>query len=192
MMDNEYDSDIEELLGKIEDSNQAFFDDEYDEVYKYPNKITESSKTDLGLIELHTPSDNDIEFKIDPYITNGYIYINSIVLHGFMNYYDYYVENQLTQYKQYIIDQTYSINKIKHPNIRNYTKIRLNYQPSVEIVKRVYYKGYTLAILKTCWLRIFQKKFRNRCKKRMAFMCNHKNLYYKEINGKWPSEFYQI
>ena len=181
--------DINDLLDEIEADHQEFFDKEWDKVNKTPNKIIESEKTDLGLVELYTPYSNN---EKDPYITNSFMYINSIVLYGFMNQYDYYVRTQLHHYKLHQENMEDVIDNMKHPHIRNYKNICLNYEPTVEIVKRVYYKQHTLAIIKTCWLRIFQKKFRNRQKKKLAFMKNINNLRYREIHGKWPKEYYWI
>ena len=180
---------LNDLLDEIEADHQEFFDKEWDKVNKTPNKIIESEKTDLGLVELYTPYSNNDN---DPYITNSFMYINSIVLYGFMNAYDYYVRSQLHNYKLHLENMEEVIDDINHPYIRNYKNIYLTYEPSVEIVKRVYYKQHTLAIIKTCWLRIFQKKFRNRQKKKLAFKKNINNLRYREIHGKWPKEYYWI
>jgi len=185
-----WDPDIEELLSEIEDSNQEFFDNEWDKFIKTPNEIIESEKTDLGIVQLYIPSSYDDQ--TDPYIINSYTYISSIVPYGFINIYDYYVNNQLQHYKKHLYELSDIIHDNTHPNIRNYKKIILNYNPTVEIIKRVYYKGYTLAIIKTCWLRIFQKKFRNRQKKKRNFIRNINNIHYRELHGKWPNEYYMI
>ena len=186
--ENSNDDEIETLLDKIEEDHQEFFDKEWNRFQNTPNEIIESEKTDLGLVELYNLQNT----YPDPYIASSYMYISSIVLYGFIHFYDYYVETQLEHYKEHQTRVTHIINSISHPHIRNYKNIYLNYEPKVEIVKRVYYKGHTLAILKTCWLRIFQKKFRNRPKKKLSFQKNINNLRYRELHGKWPKEFYHI
>jgi hypothetical protein len=181
--------ELDMLLDEIDNDHQEFFDKEWDKFNKTPNEIIESEKTDLGLIELYTP--HPLHEK-DPYIVNSYMYVNSIALFGFMEKYDYYVKTQLTHYKEHQNNMLHVMNNIQHPYIRNYQNICLKYEPAVEIVKRVYYKQHTLAILKTCWLRIFQKKFKNRQKKKLSYKCNINNLRYRELHGKWHSDFYQI
>jgi hypothetical protein len=47
--------------------------------------------------------------------------------------------------------------------------------------------GEHTAILKTFWLRIFQRKWRNICKDRQIAQKKMKHLYYRNIYGKWPS-----
>ena len=181
--------DINDLLDEMDADHQEFFDNEWEKFSKTPNKIIESEKTDLGLVELYTPNSH---YEQDDYITNSYMYINSIILYGFMKEYDYYVKSQLEHYKLHQENMKHVLGNIKHPYIRNYKNISLNYEPTVEIVKRVYYKQHTLAIIKTCWLRIFQKKFRNRQKRKLAFIKNINNLRYREIHGKWPADYYCI
>lgn len=187
--ENSENHEFDTLLDKIEENHQEFFDKEWEIFRKTPNKIIESEKTDLGLVELYNIQTNGLA---DPYIVNSYMYISSVVLYGFTNMYEYYVETQLEHYKEHLTQMSYIINNNQHPHIRNYKNIYLNYEPKVEIVKRVYYKDHTLAILKTCWLRIFQKKFRNRQKKKLSFQKNINNLRYRELHGKWPKEFYHI
>ena len=48
---------------------------------------------------------------------------------------------------------------------------------------------YCICILKTFWLKIIQKKWKNILRDRKNIIrkrCNHNSLKYREINGKWP------
>lgn len=82
----------------------------------------------------------------------------------------------------------------KHSLIRNYQNIieSENYiQP--EIAQCIYIDGTCLAIKKTFWLRIFQRKWKRMyqykqeiLKKRMK----HQNLLHRELKGKWPKNCY--
>ena len=47
---------------------------------------------------------------------------------------------------------------------------------------------YSAAIIKTHWLRVIQRRWREIYKKRIEGKMNVKNLKYREIHGKWPSE----
>ena len=74
-----------------------------------------------------------------------------------------------------------------HPFIRSYWNI---------LAKKKYYtlqivegfelsSGENVAILKTCWLRIFQRKCRNILKERKVALQKRKELSYREIHGRW-------
>jgi hypothetical protein len=80
-----------------------------------------------------------------------------------------------------------------HPIIRNYKKIidRENYV-KIEIGNPLILpNGECIAILKTFWLRIIQRKwkkvFQDR-KKVIQSRCNPKNIRYRSIHGKWNSQ----
>ena len=75
-----------------------------------------------------------------------------------------------------------------HLNIQNYNKI-LHQFKSWEIIKSLYYEtvdGLTvhLAIVKTFWLRIFQKRWRKK-HKIIQKRKNPKVLFQRSITGKW-------
>ena len=73
-----------------------------------------------------------------------------------------------------------------HPFIRNYNKIinSLNYIKP-EIVKVILLStGETVAILKTCWIRIFQRTWRSKIAKRIAFLKNIRTIQLRRLNGR--------
>lgn len=83
----------------------------------------------------------------------------------------------------YSPEEYYSESSIFYnPYVRNSCAIKLN---ELHIVKRVYYKDYEFCILKTCWLKIFQRKWKKYYKDMMERRKNIKNLQWRSIHGKW-------
>jgi hypothetical protein len=78
-----------------------------------------------------------------------------------------------------------------HPNYKNIV-LRENYIKP-EIVECVDKDGCSVAIIKTFWIKIIQRTWRNILKKRKESLHRRRNLssiLYKEINGKWPNNCY--
>ena len=75
-----------------------------------------------------------------------------------------------------------------HPFIRAYWDIgQKNGYCSLQIVEGCeLYTGEYVGILKTFWLRIFQRKWRNICRERAEARKKVKFLRYREINGYFP------
>jgi hypothetical protein len=76
-----------------------------------------------------------------------------------------------------------------HPTIRNFRKIvtSRNYIKP-EIAECYLKKGILVAILKTFWLKIIQRKWKKICVERQIILQNRKsisNIRYREIYGKW-------
>lgn len=80
----------------------------------------------------------------------------------------------------------------RHKIIRNYANIisRPNYIKP-EIVECIYLvDGLCIGILKTMWLRLIQRTWKNIYKKQNETIrnrCSFKSLVYREIHGTWPS-----
>ena len=81
---------------------------------------------------------------------------------------------------------------VNHPTIRNYANIISNpnyIKPEIgEYI--ILPTQEAIAILKTFWLRIIQRKWKKVFKHRneiIKLRCNPSNLRYREIHGKWPS-----
>ena len=80
-------------------------------------------------------------------------------------------------------EEYYDDSSIFHnPFIRNSCAIKLN---ELQIVERVYYEDYIFCILKTCWLKIFQRKWKKYYHSMMERRKNIKNLQWRAIHGKW-------
>lgn len=78
---------------------------------------------------------------------------------------------------------------MSHPTIMNYKNIvmRKNYIKP-EIAECYLKKGILVAILKTFWLKIIQRKWKKIFGKRQTILQNRKSIYnilYREIHGKW-------
>jgi hypothetical protein len=76
-----------------------------------------------------------------------------------------------------------------HPTIRNFRQIvtRANYIKP-EIAECYLKKGILVAILKTFWLKIIQRKWKKICEERQSVLQKRKSIYnirYREIHGKW-------
>lgn len=83
--------------------------------------------------------------------------------------------------------------KDDHPHlIRNYKKIISHSQyPNIDImdIVRLEPGQEDVAILKTCWLRIFQRKWKSYYKQQQALLDFRKqssSIRHREIHGNWP------
>ena len=96
------------------------------------------------------------------------------------------VANNINNGYQELDNQTHDI-------FRNYKQIitRENYIKP-EITECVYLNtGHYVAILKTFWLRLIQRKWKNIIKERKNIIkkrCNLKSLRHREDTGKWPED----
>ena len=96
-----------------------------------------------------------------------------------------------------------NVNKICRKNINDiYSRIQSQisdpYFNKINIIQKIniypenenyndYY--YTTSIIKTFWIKLIQRRWKNIYKERIKVISarrNIKNLYYREINGKWP------
>jgi len=69
-----------------------------------------------------------------------------------------------------------------NPFVRSPTAIRLN---CLHIVKKIKYKDYTFCIIKTFWLKIFQRKWKKLYKKMLHHRKNTRNIISRQVSGKW-------
>ena len=156
------------------------------------------TKYNLGLVQIINPCIHGTCYNINNWLNTHYLTYESNI-----NVEDFYsdilsddiniLNNQLN-----INMNRYELNNNKeldHPCIRNYKKIvsKLNFT-NLEIIetKVVNYPQdesnelIYVSILKTFWLKILQRKWKKYYKKKISFMKNLKNLYYREIHGKYP------
>jgi hypothetical protein len=56
---------------------------------------------------------------------------------------------------------------------------------SIQIVDLYEKEDTCLCIIKTVWLKIFQRKFKNYYNKKMSYYKNPRNIRKREITGKW-------
>ena len=77
----------------------------------------------------------------------------------------------------------------EHPTIRNYwSQVLEKRYHDIQIIKSEYLDtGEYVAIIKTCWLRIFQRRWKNFLRDRKkARERAAKFLYIRQIAGRWP------
>ena len=80
---------------------------------------------------------------------------------------------------------------ITHPTVRNYRNIISNkYYIKPELAQCITLSTHeTIAIIKTIWIKIIQRKWRSICnekKKILTKRTNPNNIIYKQIHGRWP------
>ena len=101
----------------------------------------------------------------------------------------YQIQQLTTKYYMEYFDV--SFREKPHKLIRNYHNIisQPNYIKP-EIAECIYLEtGECVAILKTFWVRLIQRKWKNICKERKRVIrerCNFKSLRHRELYGKWP------
>jgi hypothetical protein len=118
-------------------------------------------KYKLILCEHHNPLIHGKTNDSDPYIENYIIVIDSFTLNNIKKY--------IKMYKRLYQQYNYHLLLNNHPSIRNYKNIILNnnyIKPEIaQCITLV--TGETIAILKTFWIRIIQKTWKNIFKKRL-------------------------
>jgi hypothetical protein len=139
------------------------------------------NKYDLILCELHHPvihgKTEDSELNIETY----YMVIDKFSVND-INDINNYINSYRRIYYLYIHHCIFQLNI--HPTIRNYNKMVSNknyFKPEIAECL-ILPTGETIAILKTFWIRIIQKVWKNVLKKRkeyIIFMCN--NLRLREL-----------
>ena len=163
--DSEYDSDYDE------DYSDAFYEPEEQGLTKYYISISE-----LYNKRLHGNVKSDVLYHYLVYSRFKTLDMNQI--NG--------VANNINNGYQELDNQTHDI-------FRNYKQIitRENYIKP-EITECVYLNtGHYVAILKTFWLRLIQRKWKNIIKERKNIIkkrCNLKSLRHREDTGKWPED----
>lgn len=183
------------------------FDSEVDEdEFVYQPEESSTTKYNIVLCELHNPlihgvpeNDNNSNYSNSNYsnITAQYI-----VNYRFKKY-----DCNVSEYIDDIISyrQAFYINFIKkmrrveliHPLYRNYKAIVANpiyIKPEIAECA-ILHTGESVAIIKTFWLKIIQRKWRKVYfeKKRIILLrCKLDAIKYREMNGRWPHYCRQI
>ena len=154
----------------------------------------------LAIIEPYLPLKHGILNNKHQYLYGHYLVLDTINLNEFYKKID-----ELNNDAEYI-NKMYNdnLNKLEyemnnrnlHPIIRNYRNIiRESNQFTIQIVKPVTisvgkneWDKYSVAINKTHWIRLIQRKWREIRKKRLQSMKNLANMKYRELHGNWPME----
>ena len=183
------------------------------------NNSENTKKYYLMLCELHHPDIHGKTNSSDPNIETHYLVHDRFdpitgISYSHIDFYEEYdtdndsdTENELSLIRindqikylkefysnlsQVFTETYYSIYNGIHPTIRNYHNIilRQNYiKPEIgEYI--ILSTQESIAILKTFWLRIIQKKWKRVFQERKNIVrerCNLTNLSIKEIRGRWP------
>ena len=85
-------------------------------------------------------------------------------------------------------NEYYNVSNATHTFIRNYANmIKLSNYIKPEIIRVVILEtGESVAIIKTVWIRIFQRRWRSRFAKRVAFLKNIHNINASRLTGRYP------
>jgi hypothetical protein len=154
----------------------------------------------LAILELYSPyKHGTLEYKYQD-IYNNYIILDIIDINEFYNDLPNINKDIEMLYEMYDmfssqVSENPDIEKI-HPSIRNYCNIIKNpkqlelriIEPISKCIGPHEYDSYSLACDKTHWIKLIQRSWKKCLQKRMSAKKNHKNLKYKEINGKYPDD----
>tara|TARA_B100000519_G_C14117588_1_gene378847 strand:- start:388 stop:858 length:471 start_codon:yes stop_codon:yes gene_type:complete len=128
-------------------------------------------------------------------------YNGTFICQHIIELFDFYHEQEDLQELIYHMEnwirfaqQNYSIN---HPIIENFWKLHnKKYFCQLNIAKTYETEtGELMCILKTFWIRIFQRKFRNYIAKKKKIILMRKNptqLFFRKINGRWKKNIRYI
>tara|TARA_B100000530_G_scaffold84628_1_gene51487 strand:- start:3 stop:503 length:501 start_codon:yes stop_codon:yes gene_type:complete len=146
----------------------------------------------LAICELHIPELHDFMDIDVQEITNHFIVTNIVQLYEFYN--DEYKDDIAILKECYLIwlyqpnEQSVILaDSVSHPVIRNYREIidNGNYI-KLDIIQDDYIGDEMVAIVKTFWLRLIQRKWKRLYKER-KYIINKRiaTLSRREIHGKW-------
>lgn len=180
--------------------------------------VTEYSDNEYSVIDIDTDTDsdnNDIIYEPDePCFTRFTIALCELFnekLHGYTSSdvkYHYLVNTRfkklnikcINDYSNFLNNSYIYETNLYHYIFKNYKNmiLRGNYIKP-QIVEVLYLKDdkgfdYCIAIIKTFWIKIIQRTWKNICVKRKEINCKRasiSSLHYKEINGKWPDNCIQ-
>ncbi len=154
----------------------------------------------LALVELYLPLKHGIVDKKYNSLYSNYLILDTIEITEFyenmrsiLSDLDY----SKKMYKHYIAKLKYEMNVSRlHPFIRNYEKLVTNpkqYQlqiiePSTYSIGTNEWDQYSTAVIKTHWIRLIQRRWREILKQRALSMKNIRHLTHREIHGRYPAE----
>lgn len=162
------------------ETDNEYSDSDSEEEYRntvYEPEEPSLTKFNIALCEIH----NEYLHGPGP---NSYYLVYQRYKNLNMNLLDSIIENIKYEYNH--------LHTYFHPIFRNYQNIVRNNFIKPEIVECIYLSSHhCIAILKTFWIKIIQRTWKNILKKReeinkrkMKISC----IRYREINGKWPEE----
>jgi len=156
----------------------------------------------LAIVEHYLPLKHGILDKKNESMYGKYLILDQIGLDEFYkNLPDVLLDIDVIRnmYGRYLEKLKYEMHiKQIHPFIKNYEKIILMpKQFQVQLIEPITVSigpnetdKYSTAIIKTHWIRLIQRRWRETLKKRILARKNIKNIKYNEINGTLPDECY--
>ena len=138
----------------------------------------------LGYCEIYKPTHhgrlNISEYPDKKYIYTSLLFQLPITLDEFYDKSDNTIKKDWEERGPWRI----ALNTLNNynPYIRNTEAIKLN---KLEIVEVLNYNGYEFCIIKTTWLKMLQRKFKNYYKQTLLKRKNPINLLNRSIVGKW-------
>ena len=155
---------------------------------------------ELALVELYLPLKHGIvEKQYTSSLYGNYLILERIPIANFFDNVEKitkYLKKFNKYYVTYLDKLKYEMNITQlHHIIRNYEEIVKNPKHyNIEIIESTTisigdneWDQYSTAIVKTHWIRLIQRKWREFVKTRHNEMKNLTNLKYKEIHGKYPA-----
>jgi hypothetical protein len=138
---------------------------------------------ELSYIELYNTSRHgdlsDLTEKKQNYILNNYLLMHSIKPESFLKQPERVTKliEKAQKYYTQVIQQTNTDYNFQ------------NNHASLDIIKRVNNDEYTFAIVKTFWLKLFQRRWKKVYQNKQHItekMKNPQNLFHRQTHGKWP------
>jgi hypothetical protein len=160
-------------------------EDDYEHITNiiyHPEEISKT-KYNIGICELYNKR---IHGHAPNEILSNYLLINR---YKYLNM-GYILDDCDFMNNEYKCLHTYS--HYIFPNYRNIVTMQSYIKPEI-IECKLIYTGYYIAIIKTFWIKMIQRFWKNIFRNRLNAYKNRKNIYaiqYNERNGKWPNNCY--
>jgi len=111
-------------------------------------------------------------------INTHFINETSVILNEFMN--------EIKDIRKYENDIKNGIIEKYYSNEYNFNVLNSRYLFGLQIIQHIEINDYYLAVIKTHWIRLIQKRWKNVFKQRRNAKKNLFNLRHREIYGKFP------
>jgi len=150
------------------------------------SEITESNKFIIVLCAIYDKKKHGFTADSDPNIHGQYLVLES---YRYINSHNYFIENPLSNSRENIYELCEWYNKYEMSFRRQNRLNRQFFKP--EIAECFYLSGQEkVAILKTFWLRLIQRKWKKIFAQRKEIIEKRKqvsNIIYWQMRGTWPN-----
>jgi len=143
------------------------------------------SKYELAICELFNPNYHGFDYNSDPTVKSHFIVFEFTNLESFYNNeFKESLEFLKNIYRQMI--NAGSQIRLNHPIIKNYENIIKNSKNyTLDIIEQDILSGREMvAYKKTFWIRILQRKWKNRYYQKIKYYKSPNNLFQRQITGK--------